>query len=67
MDKEKVKLELCPWCKEEPVIMITQEEGEDLSWGKFYDVVCIGDCPMNPHTGNCDSREEAIKAWNTRK
>ena len=55
------ELKKCPFCRSEAIIY------ENHKYNDAYMVGCKGFCKVEPMTDWCETKEEAIVQWNTRK
>lgn len=59
-DVKKLELLPCPFCGLTPKVRECGRQGN-----RYWEVECEGPCAILPHGSGFDTREEALKAWNT--
>ena len=58
----EIKLKSCPFCGSEKILYISEKDYFGI---KNVSISCL-ECHIS-QTGDCETKEEAIEKWNTRK
>ncbi len=64
-EKQKSELKLCPFCGEEATLREREVVDSQISTKQEYEYII--ECDSCPAEISSFDKEEAIKAWNTRK